>query len=290
MAENTNIADLVNRMPPLDEPTTNKDGKKETRDAGKLTGPAWPAAAAIIDPILAAGPAGITALLDLIKELDNGEDYQARYTMHALCIYCCRPDKSEQRNVLVTTLIEQLGSNRPKPTLGLILRELRDIGDARIVPAAGKLLLDEQLSADALAAILAIRQGAAEQIRAALPSAKARIRLSLIQALGTLRDTASAPALRQAAADPDVDTRLAAFWSLATLPDAQSADTLLKAATTEGYGQSQATKACLLLAENLSAAGQKADAKRIYETLRTSRKDPKDQYLRDIATAAMSGL
>ena len=289
MADTQLIAKLVNQMPDVDEPKTGADGKKETRDAGKLTGPAWPAAARIYNQILAAGPAGIVAVIDLIDEADNGQDFKARYTLHGLCIHCTRPEQSAQRAVLVQTLIDQLGANRPKPITGLLIRQLQVVGDKRAVAPIGKFLVDPDLYADAANALLTIREGAVQQFRAALPNTAGRTRLTIVQALGSLRDAASIDALKQAATDADADMRMAAVWGLANIADASAVDTVIKASSAQGYERVAATKACLMLAESLNAAGKKADARRIYEHLRTTRTDPKEKYIRNAAEAAMAG-
>ena len=59
----------------------------------------------------------------------------------------------------------------------------------------------------------------------------------------------------------DREVRLAAVWGLANLADADSIGLLLKAADTEAnYERIKATQACLLLAEKLTAAGNKRAA------------------------------
>jgi hypothetical protein len=106
----------------------------------------------------------------------------------------------------------------------------------------------------------------------------------MIQALGVLRDAGSVEALRKAAGDEDRDTRLAALWGLANIGDAGSADLALKAAdAAAGWERIEATNACLLLAENLQAAGKKAEAAKIGKHLRDKRADPEEAHVREAA-------
>jgi hypothetical protein len=48
------------------------------------------------------------------------------------------------------------------------------------------------------------------------------------------------------------------------------------------------TKFCLVLAENLTAAGRKADAAKIYTQLRDTRKDPSEKYISELAARALA--
>jgi hypothetical protein len=81
--------------------------------------------------------------------------------------------------------------------------------------------------------------------------------------------------------------RLAAGWGLAQIADAAAVDLLLKAADATGYERIRATNSCLLMAENLVAAGNKADARRIYTRLVNSRTDPSEAHVRDAASRGL---
>jgi HEAT repeat protein len=152
-------------------------------------------------------------------------------------------------------------------------------------------LRDEALYPDAAMALLAIRDGAAEQFRAALPDVTGPQRVAVIQALGTLRDGESAGPLRRAAErDPDPVARLEAVWALANIGDSAAAGIVMKAADeARGFERVRATKACLLLAERLAAGGRRQDAEKIYRHLRDTRTDPAEQYVRDVAERAIAG-
>jgi HEAT repeat protein len=154
----------------------------------------------------------------------------------------------------------------------------------------GKLLSDDQLYQDAAMALLAIREGAAEQFRAALSDLAGPQRVAAIVSLGTLKNPDSAEALRRTAErDPDPVARQQAAWALAHIGDAGAAPLVLKLADeSEGFERVRATKACLLLAENLSASGRKQDAGKIYQHLRDTRTGPEERYVREVAERALS--
>lgn len=270
------VAALVGQMPDPDK-------------HGKLDGIPWPEAEKIYDELLKGGAPALLKLIDMLKEVDDGEDYKARYTLHGLALYVSRPGKERLRGVFISSLLSQLGGPRPKPVQAFLIRELQLVGGKESVTVLGRLLADEELYSDAALALLAIREGAAEPFRKALPGARGRRRLTLIQALGVLRDAESVPALREAVRDPDLDTRLAALWGLARIGDAGSSDLLLKAAEApSGWERIQAANACLLLAERLAATGRKAEAAKIARRLQETRTDPSEAYVREAADRVLS--
>jgi len=124
----------------------------------------------------------------------------------------------------------------------------------------------------------------------ALPRAEGKCWLNIVQGLGALADAQSVGDLQKALRDPDREVRLAAGWGLARIGDAGSVDLLLKAADTEGWERIQATKACLMLAEKLLAAGNRGQAQRIYKHLSDTRIDPDEQYVRDAAKNALAAI
>ncbi len=285
MAQTVDIAALVEKMPDLDKTTT----PNRSTETGKLTGPSWGDAEKLIEPILAGGRQSLLRLIDMITVQELG-NHKVRYTIHAIALYVCRPNKDDQQAMFVQTLASQLRGNRPKAVQLFLVRELQCAGGPAAVAAIGKLLGDAQMCDEAAAALLAIGTGAAQQFRAALPDATGRCRLAIVQALGTLRDAESAAALKSMATDRDPEIRLAAVWGLANMGDASSVDLLIAAADAQGFERIKATQAILLLAEKLAAAGQKGPARRIYQHLAQTRTEKAEQYIRDAAREAMAAL
>jgi hypothetical protein len=266
-AELKTVEDMVNAMPALDS-----GGR---RGGGKLTGPKWEDAEPIYDKLLAGGKNNIVRVIEMFEEVDDGKDYKARYLLHGLGAYTGRPGKDGQRDMLLDAILSQIGGKRPKEIQKHLIRELAVYGDKRAAATLGKVLLDADLCADAAMALVAIRTGAAEQLRAALPKAETPCRLQIVQALGVLKDDASTEALRQAVADKEDQVRIAAAWSLANIGDPAAADLLLKGLRAEaGWERFQAAKACLVLAEKLAAAGKAADADRLDKQARAVVKEP----------------
>jgi hypothetical protein len=265
------VPELVDKMPPLDK-------------GGTFTAPAWDEAIPIFDAILKAD--GVSAVIDLLKPVDDGQDYKARYVLHALAQYLGRPGKEDARVKFSTALAAQLSGDKPASVRGYLARQLQVIGGREAVPALGKALADPEICEYAAQALLAIGDGAAPEFRKALPAVKGPSLVTVLQAFGVLKDVEALDALRKAAAEPE--TRLIASWGLANIGDSDGVDLVLKAADVEGQDRAKGTSYALLLAEKLRAAGKKAEAVRIYKHLETTRTDPSEAYVRELAVEALS--
>jgi len=273
MADNTNVEQLVASIPDLDK-------------NGKIDGPKPDDADKTFEALLTGGREAVDKLLGMIREIDDGQDWKARYVLHALANYVCRPSKAEQRGLVVDAIVAKLQGDAPKAVKATLIRELQVAGGKAAVQVLGKFLADDELYSWAASALLAIRQGAAGEFRKALPAAKGRAKATIIQNLGLLGDAQALAAIKQAANDGDPDVRLAVCGALANLGDEGSVDILIKASNAEGWQRIQAAKACLVLAEKLAAAGKKPAAEKIYRHLKDTRKD-NEKYLRDLAAAAL---
>jgi hypothetical protein len=289
------VAELVSKLPDPDENGLLSNIDKESVEN-------------VIAEIHKAGRDGIVGLIDMLVEPGKADDVKPRYAIHCLAVYVCKlKDKKHRRafaEILASQLVAlaagQLDRDRPKQIKGYLIRQLQVAGGEEVAGALGKFLLDEELCEYAAPALVApaasgLRRkpaggdGAAEQLRDALPNAKGKCRLTVIQNLGVVRDRKSVDALREAVGDKDRDIRLTAAWGLANIGDPGSVDVLLKGADVQDpYERIKAAQACLLLAENLLAAGKKKDAMKIYAHLRDTRTDPAEQYLRELAEGALA--
>jgi len=270
------LVELVSKLPNPDE-------------QGMLSNIDKQAVEDIIAEIHKGGRDNIIGLIDMLVEPGKGDDVKPRYTLHCLAVYVCKLQDKNLQRAFAQTLASQLGGDRPKAVQGYIIRQLQVAGGKEVTPALGKTLCDEELCEYAAQALAAIGDGAAEQLRAALPKAKGKCRLNIVQNLGVVRDTKAVAALKSAAGDADRNIRLAAIWALANIGDAGSVDVLIKAADTQDpYERIKATQACLLLAEKLLGSNYKAEVVRIYTYLRDSRTDTSENYVRDAAATALA--
>jgi len=211
------------------------------------------------------GHAAILGLIDMIVEPLEGDDVapvKAKYALHCLAVHLCKLPDDGPRRAYCLTLASQLGGNRPKGVQGYLVQELQTAGGKEVVATLGKLLTDPVLCEPAAGALVAIGDGAAEQLRSALARATGKCRLTIIQNLGVVGDAASIPALRKAVGDKDAGIRMAAAWALANIGDEGAVNLLLEAAgASKGWERIQLTKACLLLAEKLQAGDAKTAAR-----------------------------
>jgi HEAT repeat protein len=276
MANKSALTELVNRLPDPDE-----RGLLSNIDKGAVEN--------VIAEIHKGRRDSIIGVIDMLVEPGEGDDVKAHYALHCLALAVCSMNE-RQRRAFSETLASQIGGDRPKGVQKYLIRELQVCGRREVVEALGKVLADEELCEPAAQALVALGDGAGEQLRNALPKAKAKCRLTIVQNLGVVRDGESVGQLRQALRDEDAEVRIAAAWALANIGDAGSVDAVLKAADSDGWERIQAHKSCLLLAENLLASGKKNEAARIYRQLRDTRTDSSEQYIRDAATEALTAI
>ncbi|MGB2820765.1 MAG: HEAT repeat domain-containing protein [Phycisphaerae bacterium] len=289
MAASAELVALVDKVPPLDGKDYKPPLLRTKPSDGKFTGPTWEEAEKIIDPILKGGRGSIAGVIDMLKDVDDGQDYKARYVLHAMAIYVCRADKQEQQEMFVDAVASQV-AGRSAGVRKFLIQQLQHAGSEKVAGALGRMLMDEKVCEEAALALLAIRKGAVEQFRSALPAAKGKCRLTVIQDLGVLGDASSAADLRRAASDSDRAVRIAARWALANIADAGSVDTLIKGSGSKDWERIQAAKACLVLAEKLAAAGKKDEARRVYTHLRDTRTDESESYVRQAAAKALAAI
>ena len=98
-------------------------------------------------------------------------DVKARYALHCLALRVCKLGNERPRRRFARTLASQIGGDRPKEVQKYLVQQLQVAGGREVAEALGKLLDDEDLCEPAAQALVAIGDGAAEQLRRALPAA-----------------------------------------------------------------------------------------------------------------------
>lgn len=245
----------------------------------------------VLGELEAMGPEGILGLVDRLADPFSAAGIKARFALHRMAVRATEPGRQKARDQFALTLASQLGGTRPKAVQLFLIEQLQLAGTEVACPALAKVLGDQELCDPAARALVAIRQGAAEVLLAALPKAHGARRRSLIAKLGMLKAPGAVEAFRQALADDDPETRIAASWALARLADAGSVQALLRCADAHAdWERIRHTDACMSLAENLAAAGKHQEAATIYHHLVKTRRDPADRFLREAAERGLAAL
>lgn len=277
MEQSARLKSLLDRLPDPDERGTLSNIDKDKVEKA-------------VAAIHQGGRENVLGLIEMLVEPGQGDDVKPHYALHCLAVHVCQLQGDGPRREFAQTLASQIGGQRPKGVQKYLIRQLQVAGGREVVETLGKALLDDELCEPAAQALVAIGDGAAEQLRAALPKVTGRCRLTIVQNLGVVGDAGSIDALKGALGDGDAEVRLAATWALANVGDAGSVGLLLKAADAEGWERNQATKACFLLAERLAASGKRDQATKIYAHLQQTRTDATERHVRDAAQNALAAL
>lgn len=222
-------------------------------------------AADVYQQILKGGAASITTLVGMLKPPEVSGDSKARFALHGLAIHACREGAESERMLLATTLAKLLDSDMDPHVKGFLVRQLQLAGRSESIEPIAKLLTDEFQCEYAAQALLAMKDPAViPHLKRAVEQAGPACRMTLVQALGVLKEAKGVAAAQKGLADKNREMRLVSAFALANSADAAAADTLLKGAASDSpYEASQMMDASLLLARRLGEAGEKKAAERI---------------------------
>jgi len=244
----------------------------------------------IVKALIQGGPAVITQLIDQVGEqFGDPGGVKATYALHGATNYASRPGAEAERKMMAETLAKALEAKHSGDLKSFLCQQLQLCGRAEQVSALAKLLRDEALCEPATQALAAIGGAdVAAALRAALPNVQGKPRVTIINALGRLRDSAAAEEIRKSLAEVDPNLRLAAWYTLGNIGDAASAVALLAAADGEpSFQRAQATDASLRLARRLGELGRAVEAENILRQLLAKRKAPEEVHDR---LAVLEGL
>ena len=172
------------------------------------------------------------------------------------------------RAELEKRLGEVLGGGTSRAAREFACRKLMMIGTAASVPALAALLGDKDNSHMARFALERIgAPEAAAALRTALGELTGDLRIGMISSLASRRDTASVPALAGLLGG-DAKTAAAAATALGTIRTPEALAALAAANPLAGGDVGRAVlDARLVCAEGLLAAGKRAEARAVYQTL-----------------------
>ncbi len=187
---------------------------------------------------------------------------------------------------LLAALGDGSGSDATRSAKAFVCRKLRTVGTAESVPALAAMLPSADLSHMARFALERIEAPeAAAAMRDALPKLSGALKVGTVGSLGARRDAGSAAALAGLLGDGDAAVAAAAACALGNIGTAEAGKALggfVKQAP--AALQVAAVDGALACAEQLVAAGKKADAAAIYKQLNG---EDQPQHVR---VAAVRGL
>lgn len=166
--------------------------------------------------------------------------------------------------------LETLRSTAPAADKALACKRLAIYGGADAVPALAPLLTDAELTSWARIALEVIPGPEADAaLRQALTQTQGRTLVGIINSVGVRADAAAVATLTGQLKAPDADVAAAAAIALGRIGGAPAIAALQPAlASTTGATRSAVAQGCILAAEKLIAAGQAAEAARLYDAVR----------------------
>jgi HEAT repeat protein len=235
------------------------------------------------------GPEGIAHVCGMLTPPSTGGDTKVRFALNALSWYAHQPGKEAEAGMYAGVLLDSLKAASDNEVKAFLIRQLHLLESEQAVPALGGLLSDPRLCEPATQALLAIETKAAAAVLAkALPSAKGKNLVTIVKALGELREGSALSILAGHAASKDTTLRRTALFALANIGDPSSEKILASAVgASAGYERSKVTAMYLLYAGRLAEQGKRNDCARICRDLIKARTAPGESSAQ---TAALSVL
>jgi HEAT repeat protein len=152
-------------------------------------------------------------------------------------------------------------------------QQLGEVGTRDGVPALASVLASPELSAYARSGLEGIPDPtAAAALREAASRLKGPLLIGVINSLGALRDKESVDLLRPLAIDPKSGAAKEALLALGNIASPQSIQVIEQAlANGTDAVRSEAASACLHAADRLKTAGNAAEARRLFDLVRTAK-------------------
>lgn len=124
----------------------------------------------LFDEVLAGGDEAIGAIVDRLREIDDGTDWKARFLLHALATHVSGEGRGDVRKALQAAYAGAAVSERPAPVRTFVLQQLRWIADDEAVATVAPVVVDgdRPLADAALAVMVSVGRAARPALREAL--------------------------------------------------------------------------------------------------------------------------
>jgi hypothetical protein len=245
-----------------------------TRSAVATAASVLGAAAVVADEKPALNKAAIDKALEALKTFGWGEDHR-KFLELLGPIEDAVPatyGDAAARKELETRLATLLSTEAPRAAKDYIGRKLAIIGTAESVPALAALLPEKELSHMARYALERIPAAeAAKALRDAIGKTNSAEKAGVLGSLGVRRDAESIADLALLVSDSDSQVALAAATALGDIGTVAAAEALQSAKPASAAVKLRVADARLAVGECLLAAGDRAGATAVYESLIASK-------------------
>lgn len=202
--------------------------------------------------------------------------HTARITLLALlvgaglCPWTARAANNPQPLAKEREFIAILQSDASPGDKAIACKRLAIVGSPAAVPVLAPLLLDKDLASWARIALEAIPgREADEALRNAMPRAQELLRVGIIHSIGNRRDAQAVDGLAAQLGGTDSDVVAAAGVALGRIGGPAAAKALESALLrVSAVARSEVAEGCILCAEGFLAAGNAAEAARLYDLVR----------------------
>lgn len=217
---------------------------------------------------------GFTAedISNLLLQLkpQGGDNAKIEYATNSYAYYVMQSGKEAQRAKFVQGVLQALTKLTDKDNKGYALNLLINAGKDDAVPALAGYLQDDYLGDRAARTLARIKsQPAGKALADALPNAKGRNIVYILEAIGDAGYVEGGNAVIPFATSSELPVRKTAYYALARLAVPSSEEVLKKAAENAafGYDESNATASYINYANNLVLKGDNDLAEKVANTL-----------------------
>jgi len=223
----------------------------------------------VIAGLLKLGEPGIRELCNRIKDKDEPLDGKVCAVLHGLVHAAAESGSEDTRSMVARVLGDILRADATLAAKSYLVTELRTLGGPESVGPVSALLNVTGLCEPAAQALVAIGSAeAAKALRDALPTLAGDERVTVVFALGRIRDRSAVPMLVKEAESAEPASRHAAVFALAEIGDPAAEAVLRQAIAAKDKAECErATHSLLRYGIRLSENGQKSQAVQVLRGL-----------------------
>ncbi|HVW13917.1 MAG TPA: family 16 glycoside hydrolase [Mucilaginibacter sp.] len=203
------------------------------------------------------GEQGISEMLAMLQTNGTADNTRIYDAISGFSFCSTQPGKEAWRNMAVQAYVKALPKAPDAYNQAFIISQLQTLASDASVPALKNYLADKRLCDPAARALVKVGTPAAKvALRSALRAAKDSCQLSIVEALGDIKDGPAAPAIG-GLIGKDKNLDKVCLYALAQIGSPASSALMSSAAKNAGYSydETDATSSYILYLKNLSLRG-----------------------------------